>query len=56
MAQSEQPIDSFAQQVIDLAKLVRREINHPADETSGRLQPEDFEVVFTKAVEAMLDH
>ncbi len=55
MAQTEQPINALAQQVIDLAKLIRHEIARPADQATGRLQPEDFAIVFTKAAEALLD-
>ena len=56
MAQADQPVNALAQQVIDLAKSIRHEITRPDDASSGRLQPEDFEIGFAKAAEALLNH
>lgn len=50
---TDQTIPQSAQEVINIAKAVRREINHPT-QNDGKIQPEDFEIVFTKAVEAVL--
>lgn len=53
MAQSNNPIPPNAQEVINIAKAVRSEILK-TDRSDGYINPEDFEIVFTKAVEAVL--